>query len=255
MNLSRHSPRSLADRHRCLRHRPRRGRAAGPSPRGTVARRAVRGQVDDQGHGGLELLGRSALRPELHAAQRRADRNAGPERGAQLQRSPLVATDQHHGNVTGTGVALPQTDIFGYFSLPTITSNPSNPEVFVKILDGRTINGSYWVFYGHLTDLIYDITVKENATGTIEDVPRRTRATEPGGFDTAAFPAAALTTPGAEGRRRRRCSPNSVPADGGRHHEQHDDRRRHRRASSTATRTGGCLLRAARPQCDVSLGH
>ena len=53
----------------------------------------------------------------------------------------LVATDQHNNNVTGNGVALPQTDTFGYFSLPSITSNPSNPEVFVKILDGRAING------------------------------------------------------------------------------------------------------------------
>src|SRR5271154_2793831 len=38
----------------------------------------------------------------------------------------LVATDQHHGNDTGTGVALPQTDTFGYFSLPSLTQNPSN---------------------------------------------------------------------------------------------------------------------------------
>ena len=39
----------------------------------------------------------------------------------------VVATDQHHNNVTGAGVALPQTDTFGYFSLPTLTNNPSNP--------------------------------------------------------------------------------------------------------------------------------
>ena len=55
----------------------------------------------------------------------------------------VVATDQHHNNVTGAGVALPQTDTFGYFSLPTLTNNPSNPEVFVKIIDGLAINGNY----------------------------------------------------------------------------------------------------------------
>ena len=76
----------------------------------------------------------------------------------------LVATDQHHNNVTGAGVALPQTDTFGYFSLPTLTNNPSNPEVFVKILD-RPRHGGYWVFYGHLTDLIYDLTVTESRPG------------------------------------------------------------------------------------------
>ena len=50
----------------------------------------------------------------------------------------LNATNQHNNNQQGAGVALPQTDTFGYFSFPAITGNPSNPEVFVKILDGRT---------------------------------------------------------------------------------------------------------------------
>src|SRR5262249_46663711 len=65
----------------------------------------------------------------------------------------------------GVGLAIPQNDVFGYFALPSLTGNPDNPEVFVKILDGTAINGQYWVFYGHLTDLIYDITVTEVATG------------------------------------------------------------------------------------------
>ena len=55
----------------------------------------------------------------------------------------VVATNQHNNNVQGNGVALPQTDTFGYFSLPSITNNPSNPEIFVKILDGRPVNG-FW---------------------------------------------------------------------------------------------------------------
>ncbi|HWZ85802.1 MAG TPA: hypothetical protein VN032_06340 [Thermoanaerobaculia bacterium] len=98
----------------------------------------------------------------------------------------LVATDQHNGNVTGPGVALPQTDTFGYFSLPSLTSNPSNPEVFVKILDGRPLNGAFWVFYGHLTDLIYDLTVVENATGATHTY-HKDAGNEPGGFDTTTF--------------------------------------------------------------------
>jgi len=105
----------------------------------------------------------------------------------------LVATNQHNNNVQGAGVALPQTDTFGYFSLPSITNNPSNPEVFIKILDGRPINGFYWVFYGHLTDLIYDISVKENATG-ITKVYHKNAGNEAGGFDTTAFPGSATVT-------------------------------------------------------------
>jgi hypothetical protein len=105
----------------------------------------------------------------------------------------VVATNQHNNNVQGNGVALPQTDTFGYFSLPSITGNPSNPEIFVKILDGRPINGSYWVFYGHLTDLIYDITVKENATGIIKQY-HKNAGNEAGGFDTTAFAGSSTVT-------------------------------------------------------------
>jgi hypothetical protein len=106
----------------------------------------------------------------------------------------LLATDQHHNNVTGAGVALPQTDILGYFSLPTLTNNPSIPEVFVKILDARVLTGSYWVFYGHLTDLIYDLTVKDNVTGISKTyhVPAG-NPVSPGGAWTTDFPAASVT--------------------------------------------------------------
>ncbi len=103
----------------------------------------------------------------------------------------LVATDQHHNNVTGAGVALPQTDTFGYFSLPTITNNPSNPEVFIKILAAPA--GGYWVFYGHLTDLIYDLTVTENATGKTMTY-HKDAGNSAGGFDTSTF-VGAVTTP------------------------------------------------------------
>jgi len=112
----------------------------------------------------------------------------------------LVATDQHHGNATGNGVALPQTDTFGYFSLPSITQNPSNPEVFVKILDARTINGAYWVFYGHLTDLIYDLTVTDNVTHTTHTY-HKDAGNQPGGFDTGTFVAPALGAPTTKARR------------------------------------------------------
>jgi hypothetical protein len=98
----------------------------------------------------------------------------------------LTATNQHNGNVQGPGVALPQNDLFGYFSLPSLTANPSNPEVFVKILDGRPVNGKWWVFYGHLTDLIYDLSVRENATG-ITKVYHKDAGNAVGGFDTGAF--------------------------------------------------------------------
>jgi hypothetical protein len=104
----------------------------------------------------------------------------------------LSARDPRTNN-TGPGIALPQNDLFGYFSIPALTGNGSNPEVFVKILDGRIINQSFWVFYGHLTDLEYDLTVRENATGRV-NVYHKPAGQQPGGFDTTAFPNATATT-------------------------------------------------------------
>ncbi len=77
----------------------------------------------------------------------------------------LAARDPRSGN-TGPGVALKQSDVFGYFSIPALTQNPSNPEVFVKVLDATAIPGQgYWIFGGFLTDLIFDLTVTEDGTG------------------------------------------------------------------------------------------
>jgi hypothetical protein len=105
----------------------------------------------------------------------------------------LTATNQHNGNAVGAGVALPQTDILGYFSLPSLTANPSNPEVIVKVLDARGVDGHFWVFYGHLTDLIYDLTVTENATGRTKTY-HKDAGNQAGGFDTTFFTASATTT-------------------------------------------------------------
>lgn len=103
----------------------------------------------------------------------------------------LTATDQRTGR-TGPGQAIPQNDLFGFFSLPALTQNPDNPEVFVKILDGTPINGEFWVFYGHLTDLIYDLTVTEVATGIVKTY-HKDAGNSAGGFDTSGFHAAVPT--------------------------------------------------------------
>lgn len=97
----------------------------------------------------------------------------------------LFARDQRTGN-TGGGLAIPQNDLFGYFSIPALTNNAANPEVFVKVIDGRPINGRYWVFYGGLTDLEYTITVRESATGRARSYSKAA-GSACGGFDTDAF--------------------------------------------------------------------
>jgi len=73
------------------------------------------------------------------------------------------------------GAATRGGDRFGLFTAPGLTSDVDNPEILVKILDGRAINGSWWIFLGSLTGFDYEVTVrdtfyKRQKTYTKEDV-------------------------------------------------------------------------------------
>ncbi len=72
-------------------------------------------------------------------------------------------TNQHAGGATGVGGAIPSTasDQTGYFWF----FNPANLELVVKVLDGRAINQHFWVFYGGLSDVEYELTVTDTVTG------------------------------------------------------------------------------------------
>lgn len=121
----------------------------------------------------------------------------------------LRAINQHDNNATVIGVAVPQTDTFGIFRFPPpVTTDPSNPEVFVKILDARGVNGNYWVFFGHLTDLSYDLTVTENATGRTKTYHKDAGVT-PGGAFTTDFPASATFTSNTEAAQAAAVTPNA----------------------------------------------
>jgi Bacterial pre-peptidase C-terminal domain len=62
---------------------------------------------------------------------------------------------------SGEGQAIPLSGDTGYFWF----FNASNVELVVKVLDGRTINGHFWVFYGALSDVQYVITVTDRTNG------------------------------------------------------------------------------------------
>jgi len=93
----------------------------------------------------------------------------------------LSARDPRTGN-TGAGVPLQQNDLFGFFSIPALTGNAKNPEVFVKMLDGQGVNGNFWVFYGGLTDFEYTLTVKDTKTGSTKSY-KKAGGSSAGGFD------------------------------------------------------------------------
>ena len=109
--------------------------------------------------------------------------------------------------------AIPQNDVFGYFTFPILVPQPAGaplvPEVFVKMLDARPIPGQdFWVFWGGLTTLDYTLTVTDTVRGTVKTYNNPVTA-DPGclSADTSGFanaPAASPTptpTPGSSATR------------------------------------------------------
>jgi len=56
---------------------------------------------------------------------------------------------------TGQGAAVPLTNESGYFWF----FDPGNAEVTLKVLDGRPVNGHWWVFLASLTDVEHTVRV------------------------------------------------------------------------------------------------
>ena len=86
------------------------------------------------------------------------------------------------GSGIGTGVQLTgDTGAFWFFE-------EDNLELMVKVLDGTSINGHYWVFFGSLTNVEFELTVRDRLTDE-----EKTYVNEPFSFasvgDTTAFQA------------------------------------------------------------------
>jgi hypothetical protein len=65
---------------------------------------------------------------------------------------------------TGTGKALPLTGDTGALWF----FGSDNLELMVKVLDGRGVNGRFWLFYGALSDVEYTVTATNTATGEVQ---------------------------------------------------------------------------------------
>lgn len=72
---------------------------------------------------------------------------------------------QSFDGATGTGKAVPlsggDTGYFWFFA-------QENVEVVLKVLDGRAVNGKFWVFYGALSSVEYTLTVTDTETGRVK---------------------------------------------------------------------------------------
>jgi hypothetical protein len=64
----------------------------------------------------------------------------------------------------GVGHAVPLTADTGYFWF----FDPANVETVVKVLDARSLNQAFWVFYGALSSVEYTLTVTDTQTGAVK---------------------------------------------------------------------------------------
>ena len=80
-----------------------------------------------------------------------------------------VTLEAHHPRtgVVVTGQATALTDRSGFFGIAGVTGDPQFPEVVVKMVDGRGINGDFWFFHAGLTGLDYTLTVTDHVTGAV----------------------------------------------------------------------------------------
>ena len=139
----------------------------GRAPRSRTARTVLdEPRVGIRVSGGMfELPG---VRPESRSS-RGVERTAGqwalPDGGDEpvSERLPLPPpvnwTDFQ--NNTGKGQAVPLTSDTGYFWF----FNAANVELVAKVLDARAINGRFWVFYGALSNVQYDMVVEDTLNG------------------------------------------------------------------------------------------
>jgi hypothetical protein len=89
----------------------------------------------------------------------------------------------------GQGTAVQLTNDTGYFWFFT----DNNVELIIKVLDARALNGSYWVFYGALSNVQYTLTVTDTLTGVTKSYTNPSGAFASVG-DTSAFKAGRSVT-------------------------------------------------------------
>jgi hypothetical protein len=102
-----------------------------------------------------------------------------------------VDVDWMYPGAAGKGQAVPltaDTGLFWFFG-------NSNLELIVKVLDGRPVNGHFWVYYGGLSDVEYRITITDTKTGTRE-IYTNPSGRLASGSDTSAFNAEPPSAPG-----------------------------------------------------------
>ena len=96
-----------------------------------------------------------------------------------------------NGTSSGQGFAMPYSDQGGFFYF----FGSNNPEMGVKLVDGRALNGKFWIFHDALTTVEYTLTVIDMVTGTVKTY-LKPAGSVCGGADTGSFTKASVTSKG-----------------------------------------------------------
>lgn len=107
---------------------------------------------------------------ELGALAPRRVTAAGTEAALEMLGGRFSVTlEAHHPRThqAVAGQATSLTDRSGYFGIAGVTGDPQFPEVVVKMVDGRGINGDFWFFHSGLTSLDYTLTVTDQVTHVV----------------------------------------------------------------------------------------
>jgi hypothetical protein len=83
-------------------------------------------------------------------------------------RVEVTRTDPAKGAVAAHPVGLTDESAYFWFFAP------DNVELTVKILDGRAVNGHFWVFLASMTDVEFDVTVRDYSVRGAPFYPTRT---------------------------------------------------------------------------------
>jgi len=78
-------------------------------------------------------------------------------------RFAVTVTWQDFSGHNGHGTAVDISGDTGYFWF----FDAANVELVLKVLDGRPVNGKFWVFYGALSNVAYTITVRDTVTADV----------------------------------------------------------------------------------------
>jgi hypothetical protein len=89
-------------------------------------------------------------------------------------------------NNSGPGVTVPVNSVFGFFTTPALAPDPSDIQVFVKMVDAVGFNNRFWVFLGGLTDLDFTVTVVDTQKG-VSKIYNKPAGSTCGWNDTQAF--------------------------------------------------------------------